>query len=73
MSKWKTWNEYLENLSHCEREAIDFRMALSEVMTEDVDADDDAIFGTDFKRVLELLHKYGKTLAIVPMEENENV
>ena len=73
MEKWKTWNEYLEHLSPCEREAIDFRVALNEVMTEDADANDDAIFRADFKRVLELLHKYGKTIAIVPLKETQNV
>ena len=73
MAKWKTWDEYLAHLSESEREAIHFRVALTNVMTDPNDADDDAIFGADFERVLDLLHKYGKTLAIVPMNETDNV
>ena len=73
MAKWKTWDEYLAHLSNEEREAIDFRFALTNVMTDPKDADEDAIFGADFERVLKLLHKYGKTLAIVPIKDAENV
>ena len=69
MSKWKTWNEYLEDLSPYERAADAFRAKLTSEIADDLDADDDAIFGADFERVLELLQKYGKTIAIVPIEE----
>ena len=73
MAKWKTWDEYLAHLSNEEREAIDLRLALTDVMTDSTDADDDSIFGADLERVLKLLHKYGKTLAIVPIKDAENV
>ena len=73
MAKWKTWAEFEATLSPVERAANEFRLKLTYAIADEKEADDDAIFSDDIDRVIELLYKNGKQLAIVPLQETANV
>ena len=73
MAKWKTWAEFQATLSPVENKASEFRYELTKAIEDEKEADDDAIFSDDIDRVIELLYKNGKQLAIVPLKETANV